>query len=264
MASGDDDDPFWRVACVDSSRVIEGDPRPDNDPAPLEPRPSRSFLVPALVPFEGCVLDIRLEVFDVTTGVGGVLWTGALVLAAWLLAHRKDTLQGRRVCELGAGVGLVGLSVAMVGGAVETVLTDVDPQLVHGLEDAIERNGVTDRATAARVDWFEPATSVDLELFDTVIGAEVIYNASHGQAVVETLERMLAPHGSRAYVVSREGRLGVGDFVAAARSAEGLELESSSILGPEWLHKVAKLQPRHVDTDTVSYRLHILKRRLVA
>ncbi|GAB0494190.1 hypothetical protein MMPV_005480 [Pyropia vietnamensis] len=55
---------------------------------------------------------------------GTTVWDGALVLAAALAAHPAATVAGRRVVELGSGVGLVGV-VAAKAGATATVLTDL-------------------------------------------------------------------------------------------------------------------------------------------
>lgn len=197
MASGDDDDPFWRVSMVNSARVLEGE-RDEGEAEEIPPKrgaASRSSLVPAFVPAcgEGSETTWRfdLEVFDVMTGVGGVLWTGALVLSAWLVAHRDATVKGRRVLELGAGVGLVGLAVARAGAA-ETVLTDCNLELVEGLASAIRRHGLSAEASAAALDWFDPEPDLGPSAaFDVIVGAEVIYSAAHGAAVVQTVDRFL-------------------------------------------------------------------------
>ena len=54
--------------------------------------------------------------------LGGIIWDGALVLSEYLQSH--EDLNGKRVIELGAGLGLCGF-VAAECGASEVVNTDV-------------------------------------------------------------------------------------------------------------------------------------------
>jgi hypothetical protein len=54
--------------------------------------------------------------------VGVLLWPAAQVMGRWLLAYRAELLQGRRVLELGAGLGLSGFAAACA--AHSCVLTD--------------------------------------------------------------------------------------------------------------------------------------------
>jgi len=193
-----------------------------------------------------------LEVFDVTTGVGGVLWTGALVASTWLLSH-PQVFHGKRCLELGAGTGLLGLTAAQ-GGASHVLLTDWEPELLLGLESSILRHGL---GSAGRLDWFDPDAGIGR--FGTILGAEVIheettpyyhtrthvnprfyplheviYNESHGDGLAATLE-LLLECGGKGYIVSREGRLGVSAFLAAVETKTGLCLVGSHELGPIWL-----------------------------
>ncbi|POS86089.1 hypothetical protein EPUL_001036, partial [Erysiphe pulchra] len=50
---------------------------------------------------------------DLTSGCGGQLWPAGMVLAKHMLRYHKNSLIEARILELGAGGGVVGLSVAM-------------------------------------------------------------------------------------------------------------------------------------------------------
>ena len=52
---------------------------------------------------------------------GRVVWPSSLVLAAWLEAH-PELARGKRVVELGCGVGVGGLTAAKLGALVRTML----------------------------------------------------------------------------------------------------------------------------------------------
>ncbi|KAL3914270.1 MAG: hypothetical protein SGPRY_007682 [Prymnesium sp.] len=65
------------------------------------------------------------------------LWPTALVLVQYLCAH-PSLVAGKRVVELGAGAGAVGLACAALGAAL-VVLTDM-PEALPLLEDNVRRN----------------------------------------------------------------------------------------------------------------------------
>ncbi|GAB4822736.1 hypothetical protein N2152v2_009782 [Parachlorella kessleri] len=68
-------------------------------------------------------------------GVGACLWDGALVLTAYLASQPRYKYVGMRCIELGAGVGLVGLALAMMGAQV--VITDIEKVMALLLENLI-------------------------------------------------------------------------------------------------------------------------------
>ena len=89
--------------------------------------------------------------------VGGEVWEAALLLGTHLCATAggRALVHGRRVHELGAGVGLPGL-VALACGARGVVLSDYPPQVVQNMRANARRNpaqpsGLT--AHAIKLDW---------------------------------------------------------------------------------------------------------------
>ena len=50
-------------------------------------------------------------------GIGGKVWDAALTLVRYLRAERSTLLEGRRVLELGAGTGIVGMCCALLGAS---------------------------------------------------------------------------------------------------------------------------------------------------
>jgi hypothetical protein len=61
---------------------------------------------------------------DELYGAGDVVWPASVALAR-LLAHCPSLVRGKRVLEIGAGLGLVGVA-AMGAGASEVCFADVD------------------------------------------------------------------------------------------------------------------------------------------
>lgn len=71
-----------------------------------------------------------LESFrDELYGAGDVVWPASTALAR-LVAHCPSLVRGKRVLEVGAGLGLVG-NVAAQAGAAEVLMVDYDPEVLE-------------------------------------------------------------------------------------------------------------------------------------
>ncbi|CAN0431024.1 unnamed protein product [Ectocarpus sp. 12 AP-2014] len=71
--------------------------------------------------------------------VGLRVWEAGRALAEFCLAH-SGLLRGKRVLELGAGIGMTGMAVAASCGAAEVVLTDYAPRVLANLHHNVEIN----------------------------------------------------------------------------------------------------------------------------
>ncbi|WP_421761914.1 class I SAM-dependent methyltransferase [Devosia sp.] len=67
-------------------------------------------------------------------------WAGGTVLARYLIDH-PDAVRGKRVLDLGAGSGIVGIAAAMRGAA-SVVAAEVDPNGIAALKLNAAANGV--------------------------------------------------------------------------------------------------------------------------
>ena len=73
---------------------------------------------------KGKYYDVRLSL-DVTTGCGGKIWPAAEVLGQYIASTRSnDRWKDKRVVELGAGTGLVGLLAARATQLDKVWITD--------------------------------------------------------------------------------------------------------------------------------------------
>lgn len=100
---------------------------------------------------------------------GLLLWASAEALAS-RLAQEPTLVAGKRVLELGAGVGLVGMVAAHLGGMVTQ--TDYHPDVLAVCRSNQALNGV-ENLTIRKADWREWPS--DLTGFDLVIAADVLY-----------------------------------------------------------------------------------------
>ena len=135
------------------------------------------------------------------------LWPTAVVLSRYLCAH-PDLVRGKRVVELGAGSGAVGLVCAALG-AEYVCLTDV-PSALHLLEANAARNAAassSSRVGVAPCTWGDAAHIEALlakgGAFDVVVACEVVYKQDEEvlQALAATQDALLSREGDGALVL---------------------------------------------------------------
>jgi predicted nicotinamide N-methyase len=152
------------------------------------------------------------------------VWTSGTALAEEVARHR---LGGRRVLELGCGLGLPSVAAARQGASVTA--TDVSPEAVVYTAHNLALNDLEGEARAA--DW------ADLEgEWDLVMAADVLYRRDHIDPLLRALPRLLAPGGS--VWIADSGRAGCRDFLAAARAT--WTLESADAGAGVRIHRLAR------------------------
>jgi predicted nicotinamide N-methyase len=111
------------------------------------------------------------------------LWPSGVALAAVLGGLE---LAGRRVLELGAGLGLPSLAAAIRGA--EVLATDWADDAVALLRANAERNGIALRAE--RVRWDEPEPLLRQGHWDLVLGADLLYEQRNAEQLLKLLPRL--------------------------------------------------------------------------
>lgn len=129
----------------------------------------------------------------------------ALWPSAPLLANALPTrLDGRRVLELGSGLGLPSLVAASRGA--EVTALDWAAEAVALLQQNARRNAI--ELAVLHADWRGFAGSYDL-----VLGADLLYEARNGEALLELLPA-LAPE----VLLADPGRPHAAEFFRRARA----------------------------------------------
>ncbi|KAF8324432.1 putative methyltransferase-domain-containing protein [Cantharellus anzutake] len=123
---------------------------------------------------------------DGSPGCGGNVWLAGRVLSEYLV-YRYQSLHGKRILELGAGTGLVGLVAAKLGG--EVVLTDQLP-LLPIMRSNIELNGLGRSVSAVELNWGEPLPPAvqSSSQFSIILAADCVYLESAFPLLVKTLD----------------------------------------------------------------------------
>lgn len=111
-------------------------------------------------------------------------WAGGTVLARYLL-DEPEAVRGKRVLDLGAGSGIVGIAAAMRGAA-SVVAAETDPNGIAALKLNAAANGVA--VTPIGDDLLDgPAPDVEL-----VLVGDLFYEAALAERVTGFLDRCLA------------------------------------------------------------------------
>ncbi|EQC27346.1 hypothetical protein SDRG_14870 [Saprolegnia diclina VS20] len=116
---------------------------------------------------------------------GHCVWDAALVLAEYLQRHAQPWQQA---VELGAGVGLVGMTLSAIG-VTDVVLTD-QAYCLPLLQKNVEYNfGADRRPRVLELQWGEAETNLSP---DVVVASDILYNASVFPLLVRTICQLLA------------------------------------------------------------------------
>ncbi len=139
---------------------------------------------------------LLLETLDL--GIPGKIWDAGLVMCQ-LFARNVGVVRGRRVLELGAGTGLVGLCAWRLGAA-HVTLTDL-PDVCRLMADTLVANarcapsGADATASVAPLAWGTADADAFVGSFDVLIMADVVYEPRFYAALLDTCLK-LVPEGS--------------------------------------------------------------------
>lgn len=140
-------------------------------------------------------------------------WPYLWPAARWMAQRLPDLLwpAGGTALEVGAGIGLVGLSALTCG--LQVTFSDYAPDAVAtGVRNA-HQNGYP----SARGIVFDWNTPTDLGRFDIILGCDILYQQTHHRPLLELCQRALAPGGR--VVFGDGGRIESQPFIPRARGA---------------------------------------------
>ena len=102
-------------------------------------------------------------------------WPSGTATALHLLEH-PELIAGKRVCDVGCGVGTAGIA-AGLAGAREVILADRSPLALECAMAGAVANGVGSRCEARTVDWHCASSERTLAgPFDVILACDVFYS----------------------------------------------------------------------------------------
>ena len=157
------------------------------------------------------IFDTSLDNADYAS-VGAQTWGGACVLSEWVCKEPKKfgllSKKPLRILELGAGTGLLSLTLAKLlsrhkgdNTEIEIVATDYYPAVLDNLRRNVKVNADStfgSKVKVAFLDWSAinmSSSSIDPLLkqpFDLVFGADIIYEPQHAKWIKDCLTQLLS------------------------------------------------------------------------
>ncbi|AEO62259.1 uncharacterized protein THITE_2043056 [Thermothielavioides terrestris NRRL 8126] len=201
-------------------------PSPEFDPLAfgddLAPLPEYKAAGTTEVDFSGLLGEPLKLHEDLRSGCGGQLWPAGLVLAKHMLRYHRDELQHARILELGAGGGVVGLTVARGCASLEHPLYITDMVEMESLmQHNIALNGLDDRVRARVLNWGEPLSEEVLGFKpDIILAADCVYFEPAFPLLLQTLQDLLTlvPDAVVFFCFKKRRRADM-QFLKAARKA---------------------------------------------
>jgi predicted nicotinamide N-methyase len=133
----------------------------------------------------------RLETADlngVELPYWGKIWEASILLAAYLIA--QPVVPGRQILEIGTGLGVSGLFAASCGH--DVTLSDHKEEIIRFIRANTLLNNLGN-VPVIGVDWTQPASN---QLYDWIVGSEVVYHRSTYDSLVQFLQHSLKPNGT--------------------------------------------------------------------
>ncbi|GAQ89683.1 hypothetical protein KFL_005500060 [Klebsormidium nitens] len=174
------------------------------------------------------------SLMDPQTGralTGAWVWDCAIAVAKWFETQSwpPGSFKGKRVIEVGAGTGLVGLALASLGA--DVVLTDREA-LMPGLRTNIQANQLEERCRADVLEWGSDASHL-FPPVDYVVGSDILYDMSLVPALCKTLLDLSGPNTQ--IIIGYELRFGTTEAFQIMREHGLVSVKVDyDKLHPEW------------------------------
>ncbi|KAK2490685.1 hypothetical protein MC885_017244 [Smutsia gigantea] len=175
--------------------MADSRPGPESEPESVFPREVRlfadSYAEKSRFCFCGHVLSITQN-FGCRLGVAARVWEAGLGLCNFFESQNVD-FRGKKVIELGAGTGIVGILAALQGG--DVTITDL-PLALEQIQGNVEANvPAGGRAQVRALSW-----GIDQHVFprdyDLVLGADIVYLEPTFPLLLGTLQHLCGPDGT--------------------------------------------------------------------
>ncbi len=156
------------------------------------------------------------------------LWPSGIALAARIL-QEPEQFRGKRVLELGCGLGVTAIA-ALKAGA-DVLATDYSPEAL-ALCRMNTRSHIGAEPATLQMNWRKPSAAfVDAvgPGFPVVLAADVVYEERDIEPLLELIERVLMPNG--VLWLTEPGRRPAARFVATLRE-RGWSCQSEGSAGP--------------------------------
>jgi predicted nicotinamide N-methyase len=157
------------------------------------------------------------------------LWPSGVALAR---AVAGRALRGRRVVELGCGLGLPSIAAALAGGRV--LATDWSAAAVERAADNARRNGAAIETLVCS--WAAPEPIAARGPWDLVLASDVLYESRDVEPLLGVLTRLLGERGEA--WIADPGRPPASRFLEAAAERFDLRTVPASEIPQGGIHRL--------------------------
>ncbi|XP_043919926.1 EEF1A lysine methyltransferase 3 [Protopterus annectens] len=134
-----------------------------------------------------CGQQLRItQSYGASLGVAASVWEAALNLCSYF-ERQKMSFIGKKVIELGAGTGIVGILAVLLGG--EVTITDLPHTLkqIQGNVLANVPSTCCTRAKVCRLSWGYDQEDFPCD-YDFILGADIVYLVETYALLIQTLK----------------------------------------------------------------------------
>jgi len=152
----------------------------------------RSFILERIKNLDKLVDNISDELFneDERLPYWAELWPSAQALTEYIL-QSADTFKKKEVLELGCGIGLTTLALALANPK-SLLATDYEQAALESTEKNFVLNEITKHPTLKLLDWREP----DLDKkYERIVASDVAYEERFFQPLIDLFKNSLAEKG---------------------------------------------------------------------
>lgn len=148
------------------------------------------------------------------------LWDGSMILA--YILGSQQAAKGKRLLEIGAGLGAPGLAAAAAGYKV--TISNYD-EFVMDFQRVSAAASKLDGINFIQLDWFDPPA---MEPFDVLAGAEILFREEFYQPLLRMMTSLLTEDGA-IYLAHDAKRQGLPKFLKLAEADFDIGLKEQSI-----------------------------------
>jgi predicted nicotinamide N-methyase len=200
-------------------------------------------------------LEVLMAMGDKKVEISGQkLWCGSLGVIEYLLGN-PEFVQDKRVLELGAGTGVLGMLCSKLGST-NVVLTDNDIRSLNHMNEDVPRNKILN-TTVSSLDWFNPPSSaelIDMMGFQTnsvvaaadddddacdysnvrIVAGDVLYKQVLLEPFITTCKNVLTTFPGSKMILCHVPRVGI-DQIDVINLAKNKKLNIVEIDETQWL-----------------------------